>query len=177
MFNKPYKYNKLSKEMDNKKTGYLLLIAVLLIVIIILMFNSALETIINASCSEAGHGDSCPMYDTLSTQTNLSLVLAGLVLLVSIFLIFSKPEEKIIIKTKTIEKKKLNKKIDTSNLKPEEKRILEIIQENKTIFQADLIEKTQMGKAKITRILDRLEGKDFIERKRRGMTNVVVFKE
>ena len=39
---------------------------------------------------------------------------------------------------------------------------------------ADLIEKTGFGKAKMTRIIDRLEGKGFVERKRRGMTNVVV---
>jgi len=163
--------------MDNKKAGYLLLGAVILIVIIIYLFNNALVDIINASCSEAGHGDSCPMYDTLSTQTNLSLALAGLVALVAVFLILQKPQEKIIIKTKTIEKRRLLKKIDTSDLRSEEKKILGIIQENKTIFQADLIEKTEMGKAKITRILDRLEGKGFVERKRRGMTNVVVLKD
>lgn len=163
--------------MDNKKAGYLLLGAVILIVIIIYLFNNALVDIINASCSEAGHGDSCPMYDTLSTQTNLSLALAGLVALVAVFLILQKPQEKIIIKTKTIEKRRLLKKIDTSDLRSEEKKILGIIQENKTIFQADLIEKTEMGKAKITRILDRLEGRGFVERKRRGMTNVVVIKD
>ena len=97
--------------MDNKKAGYLLLGAVILIVIIIYLFNNALVDIINASCSEAGHGDSCPMYDTLSTQTNLSLALAGLVALVAVFLILQKPQEKIIIKTKTIEKRRLPKKV------------------------------------------------------------------
>ena len=72
----------------------------------------------------------------------------------------------------------MTKKIlDTSGLKQEEKQVLELIQDSRTIFQADLIEKTGFGKAKITRILDRLEGRDFIERKRRGMTNVVVVKE
>ncbi|MEK6845043.1 MAG: MarR family transcriptional regulator [Nanoarchaeota archaeon] len=51
------------------------------------------------------------------------------------------------------------------------------MQNNKAIFQAELIEKTKFGKAKITRILDRLEGKGFVERKRRGMTNIVVLRE
>ena len=50
------------------------------------------------------------------------------------------------------------------------------MQKQKTVFQADLIEQTEFGKAKMTRILDRLEGKGYIERKRRGMTNVVVLK-
>tara|TARA_Y100000310_G_scaffold79304_3_gene76019 strand:- start:11104 stop:11229 length:126 start_codon:yes stop_codon:yes gene_type:complete len=33
------------------------------------------------------------------------------------------------------------------------------------------------GKAKVSRIIDRLENKDIVERKRRGMTNVVVLKD
>ena len=45
-----------------------------------------------------------------------------------------------------------------------------------TIFQPDLADKTGFSKVKVTRILDRLEGKQLIERKRRGMTNVVVLK-
>ena len=45
------------------------------------------------------------------------------------------------------------------------------------MFQADLIDKSGLGKVKISRILDRLEGKGLIERKRRGMNNIVVFKE
>ena len=40
----------------------------------------------------------------------------------------------------------------------------------------DTPQKTNFGKAKMTRIIDRLEGRGFVERKRRGMTNVVVLK-
>jgi hypothetical protein len=43
-----------------------------------------------------------------------------------------------------------------------------------TIFQSDLVEKTGFTKVKVTRLLDKLEGKGIIERKRRGMTNVVL---
>jgi len=104
-----------------------------------------------------------------------------LLIIVSLILIFSKPQKEIqkevIFKTRTVEKKTPKKKIDTSELKQDEKQVLELIQNNKAIFQADLIEKTGFGKAKMTRIIDRLEGKGFVERKRRGMTNVVVMKE
>ena len=54
---------------------------------------------------------------------------------------------------------------------------MKLVEENKTIFQGDIIEKAGFSKAKVTRIIDRLEGKGFVERKRRGLTNVVVFKE
>ena len=37
-------------------------------------------------------------------------------------------------------------------------------------------EKLEIGKVGMTRILDKLESKDIVERKRRGMNNVVVLK-
>lgn len=161
--------------MDNKKVGLLLLGVSLLIILMIILFNNALNDIVNTSCSMAGHGDSCPMYNTISKQTYLSFGIASLVILIALILIFSKPQEKIIIRK--IKEKKVEKKIDVSELKPEEKTVLKLIQENKAVFQADLIEKTGFGKAKMTRVIDRLEGRGFVERKRRGMTNIVVLKE
>src|SRR3989344_1809655 len=160
--------------MENKNVGYLLLGVSIIIISIIFLFNSALKQIVNESCTMAGH-ESCTMYDTISQQTYLSLGIAGLLIIVSLVLIFSKQTERIIVKT--IKEKKVKRKVDTSDFKPEEKQVLNLIKENKTIFQADLIEKTGFGKAKMTRIIDRLEGNGFVERKRRGMTNVVVLKE
>ena len=95
----------------------------------------------------------------------------------SFILIFSKPQKEIIFKTRTVEKKIKKREIDTKDLKSEEIKVLKLIQEDKAVFQADLIEKTNFGKAKMTRIIDRLEGKGFVERKRRGLTNVVVLKD
>ena len=39
----------------------------------------------------------------------------------------------------------------------------------------EFIDRT-MTKVKVTRILDKLEGRGLVERKRRGMTNVVMLK-
>ena len=163
--------------MENKNVGYMLLGISVLIIIIIFMFKNVLTSFVDSSCPIAHGGDYCPMYDTINQQTYLALAIVGVLISVSLVLIFSKPREKVIVKTKTVEKKLEKKVIDIKGLKPEEKRVFEIIKENKTIFQADLIEKTGFGKAKMTRILDRLEGKGFVERKRRGMTNVVVLQE
>lgn len=162
--------------MENKGVGYVLIGVSVLMVIIIFMFQSTLTSFVDSSCTLAHGEEFCPMYDTINKQTYLALGIVGILIVVGIALIFSKPQTKTIVKTKIIEKKKeIN--YDLSSLKPEEKQVFKLIQENKTIFQADLIEKTGFGKAKITRILDRLEGHNFIERKRRGMTNVVVLKE
>lgn len=51
-----------------------------------------------------------------------------------------------------------------------------IIDSNGTIFQSALTEKTSYNKVKISRILDKLEGRGLIERRRHGMTNVVIIK-
>ena len=44
------------------------------------------------------------------------------------------------------------------------------------MFQADLVDKCGFGKVKVTRILDGLENKGLVERKRRGMSNIVILK-
>jgi len=64
-----------------------------------------------------------------------------------------------------------------NDLDKESRSVLEkIIVNNGSILQSPLVEDLGLTKVKITRILDRLEGKGLIERKRRGMTNVVLLK-
>lgn len=160
--------------MENKYVGYLLLGISILVILLIILFNSALKEIVITSCGEA-HGEYCPMEQNIDQQTYIALGVIGLLVIVSLVLIFSKPQEKVIVKTKTV--KKRHKKIDTTGMRPEDKKVLELVQEKGAMFQADLIDKTEFGKAKMSRIIDRLEGKGYVERKRRGMTNVVVLKK
>jgi len=44
------------------------------------------------------------------------------------------------------------------------------------MFQSELVDENGYTKVKVTRILDKLEGRGLIERRRRGMTNVVILK-
>ena len=160
--------------MKNKNVGLLILGIAAVLIIIIFLFNAALKDIVTSTCSLEGH-DSCPMYQTISKQTSLSLGIVGLLIFIAIILIFSKPEEKIIIKTKKVTEKK--KKIDKSDLDKDEKKVLELLEkESGGMFQADLKEKLEIGKVKLTRLLDKLEAKQIIERKRRGMNNIVILK-
>lgn len=162
--------------MENKNVGWLIVGVSAVIVVIIFLFNSALRDIVESSCSMI-HGSSaslCPMNQTINQQTYLSLAIVGILVIIGLVLLFSKPKEKIIIKN--IEKKKPEKKVDLSNFKPEEKQVYSLVKTQGAIFQAELVEKTGFGKAKMSRIIDRLEGNGLVERKRRGMTNVVVLK-
>ena len=163
--------------MENKNVGYLLIGLSVLIIIIVLMFNSTLKEIVNSSCTLA-HGDatSCPMYETIDKQTYIAFGVIGLLIIVSLVLIFSKPDEKIVIKK--IKEKQKSKKIDLSNLDESEKKVINlVIKEGNAMFQKDIMEKLGIGKVKMTRLLDKLEAKQFIVRKRRGMNNIVVLKD
>jgi uncharacterized membrane protein len=160
--------------MENKNVGYLILGISALIAIIIFLYRNALKSIVEATCS-AAHGDVCPMYMSIDQQTYLALAIVGVLVLIGIILILSKPTEKIIIKK--VKEKVVKKKINMSDLRKEDKEVLKLVQKEGATFQADLIEKTGFGKAKMSRVIDRLEGKGIVERKRRGLTNVVVMKD
>jgi uncharacterized membrane protein len=158
--------------MKNKNVGFLIVGISVVIGIIVLIFNLGLKKIVKGSCGM----EACPMYDTIATQTFLSLAIAAIVLVIGLFLIFSKEEEKIIVKKIKVGTEK-RKPVDYSKLTGEEKKLIKLIEEAQgTIFQSELVEKSEFSKAKVSRILDRLEGRQIIERKRRGMTNVVVLK-
>ena len=161
--------------MENKNVGWLIIGISALIVGIIFLFNNAMKRIIDSGCSMMHDLGYCPAYATINQQTYLSLSIVGILVIIGVVLIVSKPKEKIIIKK--VKEKETKKSFNTSELKAEEKEVLNLIQANKAVFQSELIEKTGLGKAKMTRIIDRLEGKGFVERKRRGMTNIVVLKE
>jgi uncharacterized membrane protein len=156
--------------MENKKVGLLIIGIAVIIGVIVWIFNSALINIVGQTCT---HGSSCSMYNTITTQTLLSLSIAGIILIIGFFIMFTKPKEKIIVKTLRQKKKKLS----LEGLDRNERKVIEILQnENGAVFQSSLMEKMQIGKVGITRLLDKLEAKQLIERKRRGMNNIVVLK-
>lgn len=163
--------------MKNKNVGFLILGIAVIIGIIITIFNLGLKSIVAQTCT---HGPECSMYSTIAIQTWISVTIAGLIAVIGLFLILSKEDKEIVIKRiKTPAPLPAGKKkIDYSHLDKEEKAIMqEIEKNNSTIFQSDLVEKLGFSKVKVTRVLDRLEGKQLIERKRRGMTNIVILKQ
>ena len=149
--------------MENKTVGYILVGAAALIAFISYSFNLALLDIVKSSCS---HGPECPMYGAIDFQNYLAIGIITFVLLLAIYLIFFSSAEN---------KKKYDAVL--KKLNSDERLVFEkIVKENGSVFQAELVEKTSLSKVKITRILDSLEGKNLVERKRRGMTNIVILK-
>jgi len=156
--------------MKNKNVGFLIVGISVLIGVIILLFNSGLRDIVDETCN---HGTECRMYDTVSLQTNLSLAVAGLVLLIGLFLIFSKESERVVVKR--VKERVRKKKLDLSGLDVVERNVVKILErEGGAFFQKSLMEELGVGKVKMTRMMDKLEAKQIVERKRRGMNNIVV---
>ncbi|GIU68177.1 MAG: hypothetical protein KatS3mg001_027 [Candidatus Pacearchaeota archaeon] len=159
--------------MENRHVGFLILGIAIILIFIIFLFQNALKEIVASTCTAPNHSISCPMNEGINQQTWLSLGIVGILVVLGLVLIFSKPKEKIIVKKIRQRKKKL----DLSGLDKKERRVIEILEkENGTIFQAELLERLDIGKVGLTRLLDKLEAKQLIERKRRGMNNVVVLK-
>ena len=166
--------------MKNKIVGLIIIAISLIIGFIIWSFNKALTNIVNTSCT---HGATCPMWGTINFQTNISIGLMIFVLLIGLYLIFFGQERVEIIKKirekvgeKSIKSKKDYSKM-LSALPVEEKKLLQlVINSQGAIFQSELVDKSGFGKVKVSRLLDRLEGQGIIERRRRGMTNIVLLK-
>jgi hypothetical protein len=159
--------------MRNRNVGFLIVGISVVIVSIILLFNSGLKGIVDEGCD---HGPTCTMYDTIRVQTGLSLIIAGLVFLIGLFFILSKESERIVIKK--VKEKVSRKRIDLSGLSSEERKVIDILRREKgAFFQKSVMEELGCGKVKITRIVDKLEAKGLVERKRRGMNNILVLLE
>lgn len=164
--------------MRNKNVGFLIIGMAVLIGVVILIFNQGMTSIVNETCS---HGPSCGMYITIKTQTYFSMAIAGLVLVIGLFLVFSKENERVVIKKikplAELEPKKFSKE-SLEDLDDDEKNIMNLLLENKgNMLQSDIVNNTNLNKVKVTRILDSLEAQGLIERRRRGMTNIVVLKK
>ncbi len=69
------------------------------------------------------------------------------------------------------------KPLDETKLDAEEKVMYGLIKAKEgSAYQGDLVRESGFGKVKVTRILDKLENMGVLERKRRGMTNIIVLK-
>lgn len=163
--------------MRNRHVGYLVIGIAAVFFFIVLSFNNALKSIVNVSCT---HGVECPMHFTLFTQEVISYGLVGLLVLVGIVVAFFLKDQQTTIIHNNHEKKKLtqeekNEKLEA--LDEDEKKVMQIImREEGSVYQSDVIKETGLSKVKVSRLLDKIEGKGLIERKRRGMTNVIVLK-
>lgn len=155
--------------MNQKSLGYSLIVlsAVLLIVLTLVKINVDEQGAFLCELAAENPGirmEDCPAHrSNTSWYILLSFGLAVLILAGGLYMIYTPIKQE--------------KKANTSKLNDEEKKIYELIKEKEgSVYQSDLIKMTGLSKVKITRILDKMEGKGVIDRKRRGMTNIIILK-
>lgn len=149
--------------MKNQHVGILILGMALVFFILVISFNNALSSIVNTQCT---HGEMCPMHVTLKTQKVISYSLISLLIAIGAYIAFFLRGQQ-----------KKEPKRSSIPLSKDEKTIIALLdKEEGSAYQSDIIKHTQLSKVKISRLLDKMESKGLIERKRRGMTNIVVKK-
>ncbi len=155
--------------LNKKQAGIIVLLfslAFLLIMIMITLEFKKLDAFLHQDCSLPE--EVCPFNTLVPGQSIAGFVLTALIAAFGVYLYTSREE-------KPAPQHNAPKILKT--LQGDEKKVYEeIAKSGNLVFQNELIEKTGFSKVKVTRILDRLEAKHLVERRRRGMSNIVVIK-
>jgi len=157
--------------LNTRYLGIILIILSIALFVMMYNFSQATLDLIDSGGIVCGEGhETCPHVEVLN-QAYLGYFLALIILIIGVFLVIfgGKPPAP---------EGKENKWEETlKTLTGDEKEIYGKAMESEgVIFQSDLVEKSGFPKAKVSRILDRMEARGLLERKRRGMTNAVVLK-
>lgn len=159
--------------IDQKKLG-LIIVAIAVILFILTFYQTEsimrLKVELHKTCPLPP--EECPYKSSVPVESVAAYILAIGVGIFGSFLTFTTTRtEKITI----WEKRKLKESL--KSLTEEEKKVYDVISSSDGfIFQSDLIEKTNFSKVKVSRVLDKLEAKNLVERRRRGMANIIVLR-
>ena len=162
-------------EINTKITGYLLIVFSIIVLGALIIVKINTDTTAEFLCEVTATNpdidmNECPAHN--SSTSWLLVVAFGMAFLIlggGVYLIlnpFASP---------ALGKKPA--KTDLSKLDSEEKSVYELLKQSEgSMYQSDIMKATGHSKVKTTRLLDKLEQYGLVERKRRGMTNLVVLK-
>jgi uncharacterized membrane protein len=162
-------------EINTRAAGYAVIGFAVILAIVLVAVKSDLDVRDERLCSDTQalglDMATCPAH---TTNTGWYLMgafgIAFFILAVGIYLVFM-PK-----KAQNPESRALAD-IDTSKLDEDEKKVYEMIKAaGGSMFQGDVIKQLGYTKVTVSRLIDKLEMKGIVERKRRGMSNLVVLK-
>ena len=159
----------------NTLVGAVVILVAVVLAVLVNSIGNRIAELNNAECDcGAGEiGGFCPhSVNTLPIEIYLGYTVSAILALVGVYLILSD------LRTDKIKSESADnwRKI-ISSLNGEEKRIYELLASSEGVmFQSDVVEKSGLPKVKVSRILDKLEAKNLLERRRRGMSNAVILK-
>ncbi len=158
---------------DPRFAGISLIVIGILLSLLIWSFTDEIGKSMRADCTGCtAPGELCPHAMNLPWQSYLGFTLSGLLIVFGSYILLSGRGEKKAKARRDRHAESVLKTLDT-----DDRKLYSIIKESDGVmFQSELVEKTGFPKVKVTRILDRLEGRGLLERRRRGMSNIIVLK-
>ena len=161
--------------LNRKKIG-ILLVGLSLLLFLILILSKTEVDVQEAFLCEAVHSnptltmEQCPVHTSnLSWLFVVLFAISALILALGVYLMFALPRPN--------EAKEDVSPLDFSKLDEQEARVCNLLKEHEgSMYQSDLMKELNLSKVQMTRILDKLETRKIVERKRRGMTNIVVLR-
>lgn len=145
------------------------IVVLLLSVALFFLFNTFTQQAkasLETSCGCAP--GSCPMAENLPVPSYVGYTITLLLALTGVFLLLKGEQP-------SVPRKDWSKNLKALGL-DERKLYQMVIDTEGVMFQSDLVEKSGYTKVKVSRLLDRMEAMGLLERRRRGMTNIVVLK-
>jgi uncharacterized membrane protein len=130
------------------------------------------RAVADAAACTSTNGTPMTWYEHLPAEFFLSVSFVIIMGVIGTFLSLRSHDREKMDKAMVMKLNEVKKK-----LKGDEKTIYETVANNEgVIFQSELVEKVGFPKTKVSRILDKLEGKGLIERRRRGLSNIILIK-
>jgi uncharacterized membrane protein len=159
--------------MDHKKLGILLMVVSLFLVVLLVLLKIDMDSKDGFLCT-AVHSDTdgdmgrCPAHTSnaswlfaLAFGATGAMFAAGLYMLI-VGINQSRPDYR---------------KVSLSKLNEDEKKVYDYLKNNEgSAYQSDIMKECELTKVQTTRLLDRLQAKKIVDRKRRGMTNIVILR-
>ena len=160
-----------STNLDNKRIGIIISVTSIVLFFILASFSIKIAEIESTKCIHP-LGGQCPITAHIPLISYVGVALLIIVFILGIWLM-RKAEAGEKIRKDAAEKAESVAKA----LKGDEKKAYELVVASQgAVFQSELVEKIGYSKVKVSRILDKLEGQNLIERRRRGLANMVLIK-
>ncbi len=162
--------------IKQKQTGAVIMVLAVIIFTIGFLYINQTEKFLASQAKTGPNGEcihtgpSCPyeQLNRLAVPKFIGIFSVIALFAVGVYFYLKKKPEEIALK---------NARKKVKGLGKEESKVFDlVVSADGMIFQNELVQRSQLSKVKVTRLLDRLESKGLIERRRRGMTNVVLLK-
>ena len=156
-----------------KKAGYGIIIAAVVLFIVLGIIKAQVDKQSAYLCEITHETPSLNIQDCPAHESNISWLFVlsfGMVFVFAVigfYFALNAPRQE----------QRTSQPVDLSKLDGEEKKVYTLLSAHEgSMYQSDLIRETGLSKVSITRVLDKMENRKIVERKRRGMANLVVLK-